>query len=276
MLFAMSALRYPRSRPLAIILASTILSGALLAAQSTGIHTIIHVTDPSGAPVPHAGVRLVPSPNPAERLETDEKGNLAIDLKPGEYALFVRMTGFKLASQHLDLKASAAEQTIPVRLDLLSSGPVVIVEGSKKDSLEVDALPYHSTMWFSYAELKAMPQTTLEVFNKHSKFDEIYTGPTLAAILKKMGAPLGDELRGEALSNYIVATGSDGYQAVVALAEIDPDFHTGAVIVADTMNGKPLDEHSGPLKLVISNDKRPARWVRNLMRIELKGGPSGN
>ena len=73
-----------------------------------------------------------------------------------------------------------------------------------------------------------------------------------------------------ALSSYIVATGSDGYVAVIALAEVDPSFHSGEVIVADTMNGQPLDAKSGPFKLVVTEDKRPARWVRNLVSIELK------
>jgi hypothetical protein len=36
------------------------------------------------------------------------------------------------------------------------------------------------------------------------------------------------------------------------------------------MNGKPLDDHSGPLKLVVTDDKRPARSVRNLTTIELR------
>ena len=44
----------------------------------------------------------------------------------------------------------------------------------------------------------------------------------------------------------------------------------GEVIVADTMNGQPLDAKSGPFKLVVTEDKRPARWVRNLVSIELK------
>jgi len=85
-----------------------------------------------------------------------------------------------------------------------------------------------------------------------------------------MNAPLGSELRGKALANYVLATGSDGYRAVLALAEIDPSFHPGEIVVADTMDGKALDAHSGPFKLVVSEDKRPARSVRNLVSIELK------
>jgi hypothetical protein len=36
------------------------------------------------------------------------------------------------------------------------------------------------------------------------------------------------------------------------------------------MNGKPLDAHSEPFKLVVTEDKRPARSVRNLVSLELK------
>ncbi len=115
-----------------------------------------------------------------------------------------------------------------------------------------------------------MPRTTVTVHNEHSKADETYVGVRVADVLAKMGAPLGKDLRGVALSGYVVATGSDGYVAVIALAEADPSFHSGEVIVADTMNGAPLDAKSGPFKLVVTEDKRPARWVRNLVSIELK------
>jgi hypothetical protein len=57
---------------------------------------------------------------------------------------------------------------------------------------------------------------------------------------------------------------------VLALGEIDPSFHPGEIIVADAMDRKPLDAHSGPFKLVVTEDKRPARSVRNLVSVELK------
>lgn len=64
--------------------------------------------------------------------------------------------------------------------------------------------------------------------------------------------------------------GSDGYGVVLALGEVDPSFHPGAVLIADAMNGNPLDAHSDPLKLVATEDKRPARSVPNLTNIERK------
>jgi hypothetical protein len=45
------------------------------------------------------------------------------------------------------------------------------------------------------------------------------------------------------------------------------------VLVADAMDGRPLDPHSGPLKFVVSEDKHPARSVRNLVQIELRTVP---
>lgn len=40
--------------------------------------------------------------------------------------------------------------------------------------------------------------------------------------------------------------------------------------MADTMDGKSLDANTGPFRLVVTEDKRPARSVRNLVSIEVK------
>lgn len=128
----------------------------------------------------------------------------------------------------------------------------------------------HDPILLTFAELRALPHVTVTIHNPHTSTDETYSGVRLADLLAKMGAPLGNDLHGKALASYIVATGSDGYQAVLALAEVDPSFHPGEVVVADAMNDRPLEAHSGPLKLVVTEDKRPARSVRNLTTIELK------
>ena len=128
----------------------------------------------------------------------------------------------------------------------------------------------HDPLRLTAADLKALPHTSVTFHNAHTNADETYAGVRLADLLAKMGAPLGSDLRGKALSDYVVATGSDGYKAVLALGEVDPSFHPGEVVVADTMDGKPLEAHTGPFKLVVTEDKRPARSVRNLVALELK------
>jgi hypothetical protein len=141
---------------------------------------------------------------------------------------------------------------------------------SRSDVLALLTYSDHKSITLSAADLKALPHISVTIHNSHTNADETYSGVRLSDLLARIGAPLGNELRGKALANYVVATGSDGYKAVLALAEVDPSFHPGDVLVADTMDGKALDAHSGPFKLVVSEDKRPARSVRNLASIELK------
>ena len=138
------------------------------------------------------------------------------------------------------------------------------------DQLTLTTSSDHKSVILSAAEFKAIAHISVTIHNSHTNTDEAYSGVRLSDLLARIGAPLGNALRGKALANYIVATGSDGYRAVLALGEVDPGFHPGEVLVADTMDGKPLDAHSGPFKLVVSEDKRPARSVRNLVSIELK------
>jgi hypothetical protein len=137
-------------------------------------------------------------------------------------------------------------------------------------TLSVSAYSVASASKLTTADLKAMPHISVTIHNSHTNADETYTGVRLADILARVKAPLSTNLRGPALANFVIATGSDGYKAVLALAEVDPSFHPGEVLVADEMDGKPLDAHNGPLKLVVTEDKRPARSVRNLVSIELK------
>lgn len=80
---------------------------------------------------------------------------------------------------------------------------------------------------------------------------------------------MGKELRKEAYTVYVLATGADGYTVLLSLDEIDPDFHAGQVLVADTGDGEPLGKN-GPFQLIVLDDKRPARWVRNLQSLTLR------
>jgi DMSO/TMAO reductase YedYZ molybdopterin-dependent catalytic subunit len=69
------------------------------------------------------------------------------------------------------------------------------------------------------------------------------------------------------VSQTIIILGRDGYRAVLALAEIAPEFEAKQVILAERMDGKPLDaEH---LRVVVPLDKRGGRSVRDVARIEV-------
>jgi DMSO/TMAO reductase YedYZ molybdopterin-dependent catalytic subunit len=114
------------------------------------------------------------------------------------------------------------------------------------------------------ADLKNMPRKTLTVTNPHEKKSETYEGVLLQTLLAKAGVPQGHDMRGPAMATYLLAEASDGYRVVFSLAELDADFTDAQVLVADTLDGAPLGGNLGPLRLVVPQDKRPARWVRML------------
>jgi hypothetical protein len=124
------------------------------------------------------------------------------------------------------------------------------------------------TLTLSPEELAALPHKSVSVFNAHSKAKETYSGVPLADLLSKVGVPLGESVRGKLFLTGVVASGVDGYGVLYSLAEVDPSIHTGDVIVADSVDGKKLDK-DGAFKMVSSEERRPARWVRNLTAISV-------
>jgi DMSO/TMAO reductase YedYZ molybdopterin-dependent catalytic subunit len=124
-----------------------------------------------------------------------------------------------------------------------------------------------SPLKISPADLKTMPRTSVTVMAEGR--ETRYEGVLVGELLKRAGAPLGRELSGGALATYVVASASDGYQAVFSLAELDPAFTSNDIIIADTTDGKPLLENQGPLRIVAPHDKRLARSVRMLQRLEI-------
>jgi DMSO/TMAO reductase YedYZ molybdopterin-dependent catalytic subunit len=124
-----------------------------------------------------------------------------------------------------------------------------------------------SPVTLTAADLKAMPRTAVTL--KADGRDVKYEGVLVGAILARAGVPLGHELTGAAVASYVVASASDGYRAVFSLAELDPEFTGSEIIVADTVDGKPLFDYQGPFRIVAPRDTRGARGVRMLQKLEV-------
>ena len=119
----------------------------------------------------------------------------------------------------------------------------------------------------SLAALKSLPRTKVEVKAENGTIN-VYEGVLAAELLKVAGLPLG-QMRGGVVASYAIASGTDGYQAVFAVAELDPGFTSSDVIVADVVDGKPISERQGPLRLVAPKDLMGSRSVRMLRRIQI-------
>lgn len=96
-----------------------------------------------------------------------------------------------------------------------------------------------------------------------------FSGVPLVEILKLAGAPLGDALRGPEMNRVVLLTAADGYQAAFSLAELDPSFHKQNIILADQVDGKPLDDFEGSRMIVAGDDLRHSRWIRQVKQIIL-------
>lgn len=102
---------------------------------------------------------------------------------------------------------------------------------------------------------------------------QVWNEPTRIVIqafnpLARQGAPHGEEVKGKVFMTAVIAKEADMYSVLFALAEVDPSIHAGQVIVADSVGGQNLGK-DGHFKMVSSEERRPARWVRNLAEISL-------
>jgi DMSO/TMAO reductase YedYZ molybdopterin-dependent catalytic subunit len=118
------------------------------------------------------------------------------------------------------------------------------------------------------AELESMPAETVSA-KDHDGSTASYQGVSLHAVLVRAGVPQGESLRGEALQLCVLAKAADGYKVAFALAESDPLFTDKKILLAYRRDGKELDARAGPLRLVIPDEKRQARWVREVTELEI-------
>jgi hypothetical protein len=117
-------------------------------------------------------------------------------------------------------------------------------------------------------DLAAMPREKVTIPDQDGTQVE-YEGVPLREILKRAGAPLGNQLRGKALTTYVLAKAHDGYEVIFTMGEIDAAFGNEKILVADKRDGKSLFGYQGPFRLVCPDDKAGARSVRMLETLEI-------
>ena len=104
----------------------------------------------------------------------------------------------------------------------------------------------------------------------HEGKEAAYEGVSLVEILQLAGVKFGENLRGKRLATYLLVEAADGYQAVFALPELDPAFTDRVVLLADRRDSKPLSTLEGPLRIIIPDEKRHARWVRQVTSLTIR------
>ena len=108
------------------------------------------------------------------------------------------------------------------------------------------------------ADIETLPHVKVTVASS------TYEGVDLRTLLEKAGVEFGETLRGKRLASCLVVEAEDGYRVVFALPELDPAFIDKQITLVFLKDGKLLDDKEGPYRIIIPNEKRMARWVRQV------------
>jgi len=149
------------------------------------------------------------------------------------------------------------------RLDVRDAGSTATGTGGGVTTSFTVSGAVKSPGTFDLAALQALPAVTRTVGAN------VYRGVSLWDFLNTTtGLVLDPAVKNDVLGKYVVATGSDGYRALIALGEIEPGFGNAPNLIAYEVDGAPLAT-SGFARLVVPGDTKAGRFVSNLVGIEV-------
>jgi hypothetical protein len=104
-----------------------------------------------------------------------------------------------------------------------------------------------------------------------------FSGVLLWDLLNLVGVQVNPAIKNDLDRKYIVVTGTDCYQGVFSMAEIDPSLSGSdqvTVAYAQWVNGEPTGLGSnGFARIIIPADKKGARRVSNIAHIQVVSVP---
>ncbi len=127
---------------------------------------------------------------------------------------------------------------------------------------------------FTPITLAALNQSTTEAVTFLSgtgSVSDTYTGVSLWTLLQDQGLVTDPSIKNDVLRFGVVATGSDGYRALISLGEIDPAFGNQPDLVAYADTGGQLGPNgsAGAMRLIVPGDHAGGRYVSNLVDLRV-------
>ena len=157
-----------KPKPLALLLVLALFASAAsvaLAADTFAVPVTIAVTDPSGAVIPHAQIKV--SPGLESNVESGPDGKLTVGVAPGTYNVSVTAQGFEIWKQQVHV-GSSPDQIIHAMLQVDNCppgncviGPTAAFDLIETSSAKVDDLipapPTHFTgqSWWNHVKYLA-------------------------------------------------------------------------------------------------------------------------
>jgi hypothetical protein len=126
---------------------------------------------------------------------------------------------------------------------------------------------------FTLPSLKALPATTETVtyISGSTPVTSTFTGVSLWTLLTDAGVVTNPKIKNDILNYYVLATGTDGYEAIYSLGELDPMFGGNSAapdLIAYEVDGGSLGS-DGFARVVVPGDDFGGRYVSNLISLEV-------
>ena len=198
---------------------------------------------------------LVATSDTAGQLGPQGSQGLARMVVPGDHA------GGRYVSDLVDLHVASLSEPP-------AQGP-----GGISDQVTVSG-QVAEPMTFTPITLAALDQPTTETATflaGASQVTDTYTGVPLWTLLQDQGLVTDPTIKNDVLRFGVVATGSDGYRALISLGEIDPAFGNQPDLLAYADTGGQLGPggSAGATRLVVPGDHAGGRYVSNLVDLRV-------
>jgi DMSO/TMAO reductase YedYZ molybdopterin-dependent catalytic subunit len=154
-----------------------------------------------------------------------------------------------------------------IALVFLSFSPLLTIAQSQQATVKITG-EVTTPLTINNEDLQKFNQTTVVRKDRDGK-DHTYSGVLLADLLQKAGVTMGSELKGENLTKYLLVDASDGYQVTFALAELDKSYTDRMIILANQVDGKPLLPADGPFRIIVQDEKKPARCIKQVVSFKI-------
>jgi DMSO/TMAO reductase YedYZ molybdopterin-dependent catalytic subunit len=154
---------------------------------------------------------------------------------------------------------------------LALSGAALAAPPAHSDSIKIEGGVDHPRT-LTAADLQKEPQTsvTISQHTGHGTLSGAFAGVSLWTLLQEAGVTLDAAKKNDLIHHTVTVTGTDGYSAVLSLAEIAPEFGADQATIAWQQDGKPLAEAGGFARLIVPGDKAAGRAVSAIATIEVK------
>lgn len=119
------------------------------------------------------------------------------------------------------------------------------------------------------ADLAKLLRRAARVRNQDGK-ESVFGGIDAREVLQLADIKFGKEFDRANLPKYLTVDAADNYRVTFAFTELDTGFSDRIILLADKMDGKALADKNGRWQIVVPDDKKRGRWVRQVVALKVK------